>query len=309
VTDESPDAIERELERTRARLGDHLDELTRRLSPGQLVDEALMYVKEGQAADFVRNLGTSVRDNPLPVALIGAGLVWLAFSSMRGGSNGTGSYSRSDWQYRQNDVAERARRAGESLTRQAGETEDAFQARVAEGRGRVLGLTQEAQETATSFMSRVQEALQAAQDQAQRGWREAQDQAQRGWRQAQETARGWTDGVRDAIRQGTDSVSGMASYGADWSDRANRSLVGTMQENPLIIGALGIAAGAIVGALLPLTEPESNLLRQPARQAVDAARAAKEELVNRATHAASAAARAGMDAAAHPDHDRPAGSV
>jgi hypothetical protein len=295
---ESPDSIERELERTRARLGDHLDELTRRLSPGQLVDEALMYVKEGQAAEFVRNLGTSVRDNPLPVALIGAGLVWLAFSSMRGGSNGTGSYSRSDWQYRQNDVAERARRAGESLTRQAGETEDAFQARVAEVRGRMLGLTQEAQETASSFMSRVQEALQAA-----------QDQAQRGWRQAQETARGWTGGVRDAIRQGTDSVSGMASYGADWSDRANRSLVGTMQENPLIIGALGIAAGAIVGSLLPLTESESNLLREPARQAVDAARAAKEELVNRATHAASAAARAGMDAAAHPDHERSAGAA
>lgn len=295
---ESPDAIERELAKTRARLGDHLDELTRRLSPGQLVDEALMYVKEGQAADFVRNLGTSVRDNPLPVALIGAGLVWLAFSSMRGGSNGTGSYRRSDWQYRQDDLAERARRAGESLTRQAGETEDAFQARVAEVRGRVLGLTQQAQETATSFMSRVQEALQAA-----------QDQAQRGWRQAQETARGWTDGVRDAIRQGTDTVSGMASYGANWSDRANRGLVGTMQENPLIIGALGIAAGAIVGALLPLTEPESNLLREPARQAVDAARAAKEELVNRATHAATAAARAGMDAAAHPDHERPAGTA
>jgi len=295
---DSPDAIERELQRTRARLGDHLDELTRRLSPGQLVDEALMYMKEGQAAAFVRNLGASVRDNPLPIAVIGAGLVWLAFSSMRSQSNGSGYYTRSDWQYRQDDVAERARRAGESLTRQAGETEEAFQARVAEVRGRVLGLTQQAQETAASFMSRVQEALQSA-----------QDQAQRSWRQAQETARGWTNGVRDAIRQGSDTVSGMASYGAEWSNRANRTVVGTMQENPLIIGALGIAAGAIVGALLPLTEPETNLLREPARQAAEAARSAKDELVNRATHAATAAARAGMDAAAHPDHERPAGSV
>ena len=306
---DSADAIERELERTRARLGDHLDELTRRLSPGQLVDEALMYMKEGQAAAFARNLGTSVRDNPLPVALIGAGLVWLAFSSIRGESNGSHSYTRSDWQYRQDDLADRARRAGESITRQAGETEEAFNARVAEVRGRVLGLTQQAQETATSFMSRVQDAFQVAQDQALRGWREAQDQAHRGWRQAQETARGWTDGVRSAIRQGTDTVSGMASYGADWSNRANHSVVGTMRENPLIIGALGIAAGAIVGALLPLTEPESNLLREPARQAVDAARAAKDELVNRATHATTAAARAGMDAAAHPDHDRPPGTA
>ena len=81
-----------------------------------------------------------------------------------------------------------------------------------------------------------------------------------------------------------------------------------MQDNPLLIGILGLLAGGAVGSLLPLTNSETNLLREPARQAADAARAAKDELVNRATHAANAAARAGMDAAAHPEHDRPVGS-
>jgi hypothetical protein len=81
-----------------------------------------------------------------------------------------------------------------------------------------------------------------------------------------------------------------------------------MQDNPLLIAVLGVLAGAMVGSLLPLTDPESDLLQKPARQAAEAALAAKDELVNRATHAASAAARAGMDAAAHPEHDRPVGS-
>ena len=107
----SPDAIERELERTRARLGDHLDELTSRLSPGQLVDEALMYARDGQAAAFVRNLGASVRDNPLPVALVGAGLLWLACASARplsgNGYNARGADWRGkDWRDRQDNLAE-----------------------------------------------------------------------------------------------------------------------------------------------------------------------------------------------------------
>jgi hypothetical protein len=299
---DAPDAIERELEQTRARLGDHLDELTSRLSPGQLVDEALMYARDGQAAAFVRNLGASVRDNPLPVAVVGAGLLWLAFASARppsgNGYNARGADWRGkDWRDRQDNLAERARRTGESLTRGIDETQEAFEARVAEARGRVLGLTQHAQETAATFMTRVQDAFQAA-----------QDRAGQGWRQAQETARGWTEGVSNAVRQGSDTVSEMASHSADWSNRANRTVVSTMQDNPLLIGILGLLAGGAVGSLLPLTNSETNLLREPARQAADAARAAKDELVNRATHAANAAARAGMDAAAHPEHDRPVGS-
>src|ERR1700760_1926377 len=77
----NPASIEHDLAETRARLGNHLDELTRRLSPGQLVDEGLSYLRTGQGAVFARNLGAQLRDKPLPVALTGIGLAWLAVAS------------------------------------------------------------------------------------------------------------------------------------------------------------------------------------------------------------------------------------
>ena len=38
----------------------------------------MTYFKEGGGVDFSRNLARSVRDNPVPVALISIGLGWLA---------------------------------------------------------------------------------------------------------------------------------------------------------------------------------------------------------------------------------------
>ena len=42
-----------------------------------------IYSGVGGIGDFARNLGNEVRANPLPVALIGAGLAWLMMSNGR----------------------------------------------------------------------------------------------------------------------------------------------------------------------------------------------------------------------------------
>ena len=72
--------IEREVEATRAGLTETLDELRDRASPGQLFEQALDYARTSGGAEFARNLGQSVRDNPLPLLLIGAGIGWLMMS-------------------------------------------------------------------------------------------------------------------------------------------------------------------------------------------------------------------------------------
>ena len=70
-------AIERDVEARRADLRGTLDELRDRMTPGQVLDEAWQFARGSGGGDYVRNLGTSVRNNPLPVALIGAGIAWL----------------------------------------------------------------------------------------------------------------------------------------------------------------------------------------------------------------------------------------
>src|SRR3712207_1154829 len=89
--------IERELEDTRSRLDATIDALQQKLSPGQMVDQAVTYFKEGGGVEFTHNLGRTVRDNPLPVLLIGASIAWLAVSgttSRRDTGSGERGYRR-----------------------------------------------------------------------------------------------------------------------------------------------------------------------------------------------------------------------
>src|SRR4051812_21090226 len=71
----STQQLEHETEQTRARLAETLEEL-KTMTPGRVLDEVLDYAKEG-GGDLLRGLGRQVSDNPIPAALIGAGLMWM----------------------------------------------------------------------------------------------------------------------------------------------------------------------------------------------------------------------------------------
>ena len=61
--------LEREAEQTRNQLAGWLDELRSRVTPGQVIDQLADFAREGAAADFLRNLGREIRENPIPVLL------------------------------------------------------------------------------------------------------------------------------------------------------------------------------------------------------------------------------------------------
>lgn len=285
-----PSRIEQELAVTRARLGNHLDELTRRLSPGQLLDEGLAYLRNGQGAVFVRNLGEDLRDNPLPVALSAIGLAWLAVAS----STSSGRTSRAvvpydqaqSWRAASDHLAERARRAGDAVSRAAEDTEDSFRERVAEARARVLGLQQDAAETASAFADRVQEAMNTAQLRA----RESFERMRQG-------AADWRDGMTARGQQAGQAVSQAAQRSREFAARAGSGIGETIGDNPLLLGALGLAAGALIGAALPRSSQEEAMMRPATDWAANAARDAVGEVMERGTRAAEAAAKAAYEEA------------
>ena len=75
--------LEQEVHAERARVDATLDELQRRLTPGQLVDEVLRHGR-GAGTDFVSNLGRTLSANPIPTALVGVGLLWLLLAPHAG---------------------------------------------------------------------------------------------------------------------------------------------------------------------------------------------------------------------------------
>src|SRR5215216_1921064 len=75
--------LEREAEIARSNLASDLDELRHRMTPGQIVDEVADYARETPVAEFLRNLVRDIRENPLPLLLIGAGIALSIISSSR----------------------------------------------------------------------------------------------------------------------------------------------------------------------------------------------------------------------------------
>ncbi len=78
----SPEQIEREIDAQRASIGNIVDQLESKFTPGQMFDQAWGML-QNNGSTFVSNLGTSVRNNPVPAVLTSVGLLWLMMSQNR----------------------------------------------------------------------------------------------------------------------------------------------------------------------------------------------------------------------------------
>jgi hypothetical protein len=80
--DRNPEQLEQAADRIREDLDRTLSALERKLSPSQLLDRSLAYLRE-HGGDLTRTVGETVRRNPLPILLTVAGVGWLVASSLR----------------------------------------------------------------------------------------------------------------------------------------------------------------------------------------------------------------------------------
>jgi ElaB/YqjD/DUF883 family membrane-anchored ribosome-binding protein len=113
-------------------------------------------------------------------------------------------------------------------------------------------------------------------DRARELGEEVSDTVSAGWDQARSR-------VSDAASRVADTAQDARASFQQQKDRAVQGYNQLLRNNPLALGAIGIAVGALLGAALPVTEPENRLMGEAsddlagkARQAVqsgaDAAR-------------------------------------
>jgi ElaB/YqjD/DUF883 family membrane-anchored ribosome-binding protein len=193
--------LEQEIVQTRANIDMTLDAIQERLSPGRLVDRALEYTRENGGA-FAGNLGRSVRDNPMPVALLGIGIGWLMLAGNRS-TGPNGEYG--------------------------GEPNYGFPS---------AGSEERLEEGASSIVHAGKE--------------EAHE-----WADTARRLAGATGSRVQAVREGTAEAAARMKHQAQ---RAKTSVGTFIEENPLAIGALAVAAGAVIGALIPTTTREREVL-------------------------------------------------
>lgn len=293
--------LERKAEREREKIARTAEELRDRLTPGQLVDEMMDYFRGSDASSMLHNLKGQVRDNPLALAMVGAGLTWL----MAGQGYKDGDH---DDRHKGNDhgsdgLAENGLHADRRFTGGAsmgGETRP----------GEEPGLAGRIAETAGSMKDKARASMHDARDKARSALDSAEERAgsmgasaKDGWQRA---GRGMHDAA-SGIRQSADRYAGRGS-----------DMIGDMLERePLILGAIGVAIGAAVGAMLPSTSFEDEHLG-PARdelkaEAAAAIKSAEDEARNVAAKAADAAKKEadtqGLNPAGKPLADKAASVV
>jgi hypothetical protein len=111
-----PEEIRAEIRETRERMGDNLEQLGERLSPGHLKDQVKQGIRDAtigkvenmaqSAADQMdearqsigearRTITDTLRENPIPAAMAGIGLGWLVYNARQQGSPRSSRFSRS----------------------------------------------------------------------------------------------------------------------------------------------------------------------------------------------------------------------
>lgn len=320
--------IERDLEHTRARLDATLDALQQKLSPGQMVDEAMNWFRQGDGAEFTRNFGRSVRDNPVPLALIGAGIGWLIINSGRSRERGrddrwedrygydadraryassgygTTAYAGSEagtlpdasMPYEAaayEDLATRARDAGARVERQTDDTDDSYRERVYSAKASVLGVTRQAGEALSGFVERVEAALESAADRFRR-------MASQGTSRAGDAARQGRAGLQSLYGYGQSAAYGARDSAGQAAGRAREAGARTadyLKDQPLLMGVIGVTVGAVLGMLVPPTRYERELAGDLRRSLGDQARGAASDMGQRAMRVAEAVLDTAHDAA------------
>jgi Protein of unknown function (DUF3618) len=249
--------LERDAERTRSQLVDALDEFRANLSPGLVLDQLTEYAGEGDAGEFYRRLRYQMGRHPAPMVLVGAGIAWMMVSSALDGSR----YRARAWpEATGRGVAEKTAAAADRIGEAGSAASDAI--------GRLGEMTRESAGSSANAMwqgaDRARDSLGAAAGSASDAAGSAAafasdavgraaDTAGKAAASAYGTIAGTTSRTASAVGESARHISHSAASSA-------KSFIDFCRSEPLVLGSMGVAIGAALGALLPPTQTEDYLM-------------------------------------------------
>lgn len=230
----SPDRIQDEIRATRSQMDSTLDAIQQKLSPHNLTDELIHYVRNGGANEFAQNLNEAVKRNPVPVTLMGIGMAWLMMSGKEG-------------RYAPDRAPASSGQFGQKLSNVANRLSSAASA----GRERLSSGRESMGQAGSSMRERASHAGSSVRERASHAGSSVRERASHAGSSMRDQAASLSAGARERAARISDS----ARYGAY---RARGGFETALREQPLMLGAIGIAIGAALGSLLPPTRQEDE---------------------------------------------------
>lgn len=149
---------ERRIEQTRGQMTNTVAELQDRLSPGAIAGNAGNAVKEatvGRSGRFVGQMTDRIKANPLPAALVGAGLAWMMWGGKKNGQPST-QYRSGAWSSRGgNGFGGAARQATGQVAGAVGDAADQVTGAASNVVDQVSGTVDKAADTARAQMDQL----------------------------------------------------------------------------------------------------------------------------------------------------------
>ena len=335
----SPEEIERDIQQTRSHMGSTLDELQHRMSPGQMMDQVMNYFRGSSSGDgssstqqMMSSVSETVKQNPMPLFLIGAGLAWMMMNNNNSGSSRTSTasypvggrvqtpYDPVDSSYAQAPLVDeygvpidpgydygdydsspsmKDRAAGAAAGAKAGMHSAGAKASDA------------AHRTGEGVSNAAHRVGSGASNAAHRVGSGASNAAHR--ERISDSARYARERTSAGMHRASEAARHRAWRASQYSQyqyrRAQRGFEYMLEEQPLALGAVGFAIGAAVGAAIPPTRREDQWMGSTRDNMMTQAEAYGREQAARAQAVAQAAANAARDAADQEGINRDAGKA
>lgn len=302
MDERSSDQIQRDIERTRGAMSETIDALERRLSPGEIIDELWGRMKGGQTGS---NVGETIRDHPVPLALMGLGLGWLAIEKAtesrtqqlrdRYGDPGEGTYARAEGRvgpYRGNDVIDPEFRYGSSdgIGSRIGNTAENV-------KDRATSVGSDLKDRVTEMSGDIKDRFSSATDAARDRMSDMGEGMHRSDGQGNMGDGG--PGMGERAHHLRERASGELGHARETMRRRGNQLESTfrslLDDYPLALGAVTFGLGLAAGASAPTTRREDELMGHAADTLRDEVKDVAKETTQRARTVAEEAARAAQD--------------
>ncbi|HLM15966.1 MAG TPA: hypothetical protein VK362_26420 [Reyranella sp.] len=263
--------LQREADAARVGLADTLGQLRHGMAPSALSGEALALAKD-TGLSLVKSLAEQARANPVPALLIGAGLAMLLTRTTGGDvASAAGSALKSAASTGADAARQAAGAAGQAMKGAAAAATGAASSAATAAGDAVLDTAERAATTVGqkvgALRERVSGEVEAAGEAASERYAAVRDKMHEAADQGRRTLHDRQDRAHDLAQEAQTKARSLA-------DETSQSIKHLLEEQPILMAALGAALGAAVGAALPLSRQEKDLLGGVGASAVGAGREA-----------------------------------
>ena len=272
--------LQRDADAARVGLADTLGQLRDGMAPTALSGEALALVKD-TGLSLVKSLAEQARANPVPALLIGAGLTMLLTRTTGGDvMSAAGSALKTAASTGADAARGAAGAAGSAMKSAASSAAGAASAAASAAAGATSSAAQAAGDAALDTADRAATSIGQTVDSVRRrvagGVDAASDGVSERYSAARDKLQGTVEQGRRALHDGEDQARGLAhevqNRATSMAEETRQSVAKLLEEQPILMAALGAALGAAIGAALPLSKQEKDMLGGVGATAVNAGR-------------------------------------